>query len=235
MTLPVPKPTPQTVTINTVKYSLIAFYYPNQNTPWDDIYNAPFLGNFWPSDLTITLGTNTTAKHQQPTLFHTSEAAFQATKWWDADDFNGKSIREQFSACKDGNAAFRLRNHIMGNPKKGYSPHGPPPDYSYAGLQREPAMRLVLDAKFADPTLRAGLLATGNAYLLEHNNTVNRDRDWSDNRNGHGKNMLGKALMDLRALLPAGAGEPTPHQQVIEFTYVMNGDAGRPARTSLST
>lgn len=56
-------------------------------------------------------------------------------------------------------------------------------------------MRTALQLKFSDPTLRAKLIATGDAELIE-GNTWN-DRFWGVCR-GTGKNMLGHLLMELR-------------------------------------
>lgn len=56
-------------------------------------------------------------------------------------------------------------------------------------------MRTALQLKFSDPTLRAKLIATGDAELIE-GNTWN-DRFWGVCR-GTGKNMLGLLLMEVR-------------------------------------
>ena len=81
-------------------------------------------------------------------------------------------------------------------------------------------MQTVLAAKFQDKDLRAGLLATGDAYLLEHNSVKGRDKYWSDNKDGTGKNKLGKFLMDLRGEC-GGQGEPEPEQPVSSFTRLV--------------
>lgn len=207
-TLPTPKP--KSVTINGQPYTLVAFYYPGSYTPWDTTYQAPFLGNFWVSPVTITAS-------QHTETFKVSEAAFQATKWWDAMDNQGNPIRPQFAACATGDAAFRLRQRLAGDPKHGIVAQGPSADLTYAGLGRDGAMAVVLASKFQDPDLKAGLLATGGAYLLEHNAVAGRDQYWSDNCDGSGSNALGLALMTLRASL-GGQGAPAPAQLVSEFT-----------------
>lgn len=57
-------------------------------------------------------------------------------------------------------------------------------------------MRVAVSAKFTQhPELRALLLSTGDAKLVEH--TVN-DNYWGDCGDGSGKNMLGRILMELR-------------------------------------
>jgi len=57
---------------------------------------------------------------------------------------------------------------------------------------------------YQNPQLKQILLSTGNAELAEH---TNRDTYWGDGGNGTGRNMLGKILMETRALLQ---GTPIP-------------------------
>ena len=68
------------------------------------------------------------------------------------------------------------------------------------------AMLVVLEAKFRDPVLRAALLSTGSALLLEHNSETGRDAFWSDDHDGSGANHLGRALMFLRRRLAREEG-----------------------------
>ncbi|MGJ8675973.1 MAG: NADAR domain-containing protein [Akkermansiaceae bacterium] len=198
--LPIPKPLP--VTIDGNSYELIAFYYPGKNTAWDDIYNAPFFGNFWKCQVTIT------PPGQPSGTFHTAEAAFQATKWW-----QDPSIRKQFENAQDGNEAFHIRNHA-----------GPQTNHNYAGFYRDGAMKAVLESKFSclNPALEKALISTGSAYLLEHNSHNNRDSYWSDNCDGTGENKLGLALMHLRgalANLATNDSYPSPYK----FTQEVQG------------
>ncbi len=181
------------VTINGKDYQLIAFYYPGKNTSWDNFYNAPFFGNFWQSKLLLKIGAVSAS-------FHTAEAAFQSTKWWHHDH-----IRRQFEKTRTGSEAFHLKKHLS-----------TPPDPTYAGLTRNGAMKAVLESKFSDPNLQQGLMATGDAYLLEHNAKAGLDWHWSDNHDGSGHNMLGKTLMDIRQDL-GGAGDPY-NGPVVEMT-----------------
>jgi len=199
------RPTPQSVSIAGESYALLAFYYPGRNTLWDDIYNAGFLGNFWLAKVTLT----------PPDLpsgtFHTAEAAFQATKWW-----QDATTRRRFEQAPDGSSAFHIRNQA-----------GPQTNSDWAGLGRVGAMEAVLQAKFSDPSLRAALSATGDAYLLEHNSHVRRDGFWSDNCDGTGENQLGLALMRLRSELNGGAPMPNyPYPGA--FTTEIQG--GQPCR-----
>ncbi len=61
-------------------------------------------------------------------------------------------------------------------------------------------MRAALEAKFMQhDKLKRLLLATGDALLIEH---TSNDSYWGDGGgNGHGKNMLGRLLMELRSKL----------------------------------
>ena len=60
-------------------------------------------------------------------------------------------------------------------------------------------METALRAKFTQhDDLRALLLSTGDAQLIEH---TENDAYWGDGGNGRGKNMLGQLLMRLRTSL----------------------------------
>jgi ribA/ribD-fused uncharacterized protein len=57
-------------------------------------------------------------------------------------------------------------------------------------------MRKAVRAKFTQhPDLRASLLATGDAKLVEH---TENDTYWADGGDGSGKNWLGRILMEIR-------------------------------------
>jgi predicted NAD-dependent protein-ADP-ribosyltransferase YbiA (DUF1768 family) len=72
------------------------------------------------------------------------------------------------------------------------------------------AMRKVLEEKFKPGTeLAKALLATGNAYLVEHTPKKGRDGFWADDFDGTGRNMLGILLMERRQAL-GGAGVVLP-------------------------
>jgi len=69
---------------------------------------------------------------------------------------------------------------------------------------KDDVMRKVVRAKFSQhDDLRAILLATGDATLVEH---TEKDRYWADGGDGSGKNMLGRILMEVREGLKAGGG-----------------------------
>jgi ribA/ribD-fused uncharacterized protein len=62
-------------------------------------------------------------------------------------------------------------------------------------------MRKAVRAKFTQhPDLRAILLGTGDARLVEH---TENDSYWGDGGDGSGKNWLGKILMEIREELLA--------------------------------
>jgi ribA/ribD-fused uncharacterized protein len=65
--------------------------------------------------------------------------------------------------------------------------------------ERVASMEAVLRAKFADPQLRARLLGTGDAELVEGNSW--NDTFWGVCR-GRGQNWLGKLLMKIRGESP---------------------------------
>jgi ribA/ribD-fused uncharacterized protein len=62
--------------------------------------------------------------------------------------------------------------------------------------ERDDAMRRALRAKFTQhESLRALLVATGDARLVEH---TAKDSYWGDGGDGSGRNRLGELLMELR-------------------------------------
>ena len=112
--------------------------------------------------------------------YATAEHAFQATKCVDLEE--AQSVRQASSPA----AAKRIGRRVQLRE-----------DWNEA---RVDVMRAVLAAKFADPDLRARLIATGDADLVEENTWG--DRFWGRSR-GVGKNMLGQLLMELRESLRA--------------------------------
>ncbi|MDX2041778.1 MAG: NADAR family protein [Acidobacteriota bacterium] len=184
---------PKQVTINGQSYNLIAFYYPDRNASWDTLYHGQFLANFFPCSFSLTINDVTAS-------FHNAEAAFQATKWW-----NNPADLAMFEAAKTGTEAFHIKKGLHN------------PDGSYASLGRDGAMKAVLAQKFSAPSFQQALLATGDAYLLEHNEVKGRDDYWSDDHDGSGQNMLGQTLMALRQKL-GGAGAPAGNYSVADFT-----------------
>jgi ribA/ribD-fused uncharacterized protein len=67
-------------------------------------------------------------------------------------------------------------------------------------------MRKAVRAKFTQhPDLRAILLATGDAGIVEH---TENDSYWGDGGDGSGKNWLGKILMEVREELQEDREQP---------------------------
>jgi hypothetical protein len=150
-------------------------------------------------------------------VFSTSEAAYQAMKWWFVDD-----VRRRFEAAADGDAAFVLKLQLEaqggGIAAPAWRRKAPlvlasadalravaaDEAVAAAELTGWRAMELVLRAKFAQPALRQQLLESGDAFLLEHNPVRGRDLVWSDNAVGDGENQLGLMLMQLRELWQPG-------------------------------
>jgi len=67
---------------------------------------------------------------------------------------------------------------------------------------KDDVMRVALRAKFTQhPALRALLLGTGDAVLVEH---TRNDTYWADGGDGSGRNRLGELLVELRAALREG-------------------------------
>ena len=126
-----------------------------------------FLSNFYPCSVKVG-----------EFNFACAEAAFQAYKF--------THIPELFARFRklDGDEAWKLGQR-----------------YDYQKRQdwyqvRETIMLAILRAKFQqNPNLVDLLVATGNAYLVEH---TKRDTFWADGKDGRGQNRLGNLLMQLR-------------------------------------
>ena len=69
---------------------------------------------------------------------------------------------------------------------------------------KDDVMRDAVRRKFQLSPLRAVLLSTGDAELVER---TPRDKYWGDGGDGTGKNMLGKILMEVRAELRTKGGD----------------------------
>eukprot|EP00928_Gymnodinium_smaydae_P067803 TRINITY_DN5079_c0_g1_i1.p1 TRINITY_DN5079_c0_g1~~TRINITY_DN5079_c0_g1_i1.p1 ORF type:complete len:388 (-),score=68.88 TRINITY_DN5079_c0_g1_i1:76-1239(-) len=170
------------------KVGMIAFYYPGRELPWDRVCQAGFLGNFYPQPPGEDIKFAPPSFPDQEHSFNNTEAAFQALKHWRrANEFEGV----------DGGGAFHL--------KKKYNPEA---DMSYGGYGSNwKGMLAVLRLKFKAGTACAqALCATGEAFLLEHNEVSGRDKVWSDNQEGDGTNWLGLQLMLIRDELNNATG-----------------------------
>ena len=111
----------------------------------------------------------------------TSEHFFQAQK------FLGTSHEEEIRLAKSPMIAAR-----MGRDRKR-------PLRSDWETVKDDIMRQALHAKFVQhPSLKAMLLATGEASIVEH---TKNDSYWGDGGDGTGLNMLGKILVEIREQL----------------------------------
>ncbi len=153
-----------------------------------------FLGNF----------------HSSPIMlwgipFQCAEAAFQAAKFQPQ-----RIVMEQFRNL-DGERSFRLGRQMSASWTPAQNAQWRNCNLTF--------MREIVKAKFNQhPDLKALLLATGNAYLVEHLPRAREGQDpfWSDNFNGSGQNMLGQILMETRAAL-GGAGVVQRNPQYNQF------------------
>ena len=188
-----------TLRLDTIGVEVVPFYFPGRSDLWHERLSSGPLGNFWPSPVTVSLGGGSGC-------FATSEAAYQAMKWWTDPD-----ARREFQQAKDGEEAFqlKLRWEATTPPSPAWSnvtSFGPDGGQRVPLIDKWTAMLVVLEAKFSNPCLRAALLSTGSALLLEHNPATGRDAFWSDDRDGSGANHLGRALMFLRMRLARDKG-----------------------------
>lgn len=151
-----------------------------------------FLGNFYKIPITYN------GLH-----FQCSEAAFQAAKFP-----HEPALQHQFTTL-DGNSAFKLAKQYSNQKRTDW-------------LQVNQSIMLeVVRAKFTQhPNLLRLLLATGNAYLVEHT-PLGRDAFWGDNGDGSGQNELGKVLMKIRAEF-GGTGVVSPPSQYKEFIKALS-------------
>jgi ribA/ribD-fused uncharacterized protein len=120
-------------------------------------------------------------------LWPTSEHYFQAQK------FAGTPREEEIRRAKSPAIAAR-----MGRSRK----HHLRPDWEKV---KDAVMRQAVLAKFTQhDDLRAALLATGDAVLVEH---TENDSYWGDGGDGSGLNRLGQVLMSVRDELRRAGGK----------------------------
>lgn len=162
--------------------TFLAFYFPDKEEPCDRLCGCSFLGNFFATPVQMEEGT-----------FRNAEAAFQALKF-------PRQYVPQFENLT-GDQAFKLKRQLE---QQGL-------DSRSFGKYRSNwnAMLKVLAAKFSSPQMLKYLLQTRDAFLLEHNSVLDRDKVWSNNSDGEGWNWLGLQLMLIREER-RGSGPWTP-------------------------
>jgi N-glycosidase YbiA len=128
-----------------------------------------FLSNFHEGHVVLYLGR----------YWPTSEHAYQAAKTLDEVE------RDTIAECASPGMAKRKGLKLTKRP-----------DWDEIKIE---VMREILRIKFAHPELRARLLATGDAELIEGN--YHDDDFWGQCPLGNGENWLGRLRMELRAEL----------------------------------
>mmetsp|Transcript_41380 Transcript_41380/g.74920 ORF Transcript_41380/g.74920 Transcript_41380/m.74920 type:complete len:560 (-) Transcript_41380:74-1753(-) len=159
---------------------VVGFYFQGTDDPCDVLCQASFLSNHFDLDpVGMLLEVPRSPGHKR--RFRTSEAAYQATKFWhvNVEDFETASAEE----------AQKLKKDRFGNE-----------DWSYGGTGSNwHAMLAVLRGKFDRGSRYAeALVKTEDAFLLNHYSDVGKDKVWSDNAIGDGANWLGMQLMLVR-------------------------------------
>ena len=144
---------------------IVAFYFPGQKTPVDELCNAEFMGNFYLSHQVMNGDS-----------FACGECAYHAQK------FTGPQ-KKAFIELKRGEAAYRMSRQLTASARQ------------FTSGEAWITMRLVVYTKFNDENLARMLDQTGNSVLVEHTGKSGRDRVWSNNNNGTGQNWLGLCLM----------------------------------------
>jgi ribA/ribD-fused uncharacterized protein len=113
--------------------------------------------------------------------FSCAESAFQAHKFYQRPE-----LFERFKKM-NGSDAWNLSQKLSYQQRQDW--------YQV----RETAMLNILKVKFQqNPELADLLIATGDAYLVEH---TKKDAFWADGKDGRGKNRLGHLLMQVRGEL----------------------------------
>jgi ribA/ribD-fused uncharacterized protein len=117
-----------------------------------------------------------------------------------------KPLEHYFQAQKHAGSALAEEIRQADRPREAFTlgrSRPPRPDWP---MVRDAVMYRAVKAKFVQhPELRALLLSTADAQLVEH--TTNDDY-WGDGGDGSGRNMLGRALMRVREELRAADTEP---------------------------
>ena len=163
---------------------MVPFYFPGSPDRWEAELNSGILGNFWPLSPPLEL-----EYAGITSSFNTSEAAYQALKWWRDD-----TIRAEFETAADGEMAFQTKlthearaplpaswGNITPTALEGTSnwlAANPPPPQS---IDKWTAMSLVPRPPL--PFVHARVLSRENTTFL--GNLSWRHRFWRQNLVGH--------------------------------------------------
>jgi ribA/ribD-fused uncharacterized protein len=173
-------PTPTSDVKNTIQEiatrDQFVWFYKKEENPL-----TSFLGNFHPCTIRLW-----------GLQFACAEAAFQAAK------FSSDRTKMQQFKHLNGNDAFLLGRRL--------SQQWSPVEQSAWRNRNLTVMREVVKAKFEqNADLKALLLSTENAFLVEHIPVKGRDAYWGDDSDGTGQNWLGQIAMETRRDLGGGA------------------------------
>ena len=145
--------------------------YFNSRTPYFDIFS-----NFHTEPLEI---------NRQ--IWKSGEHFYQAAKFAKNGLQEDANIYHLIVEAETPGTAKRLADEYFSEENK---------ECSHQALRTFIAMKTMLNVKFAHGTLaRKRLMQTGNLELIHHSGS---DFFWGQNRKGEGKNLLGKALMQIR-------------------------------------
>ena len=145
--------------------------YFNSRTPYLDIFS-----NFHDEPLQIN-----------GEIWKTGEHFYQAAKFAKNGLQEDENIYNVIREAPSPGTAKRLADEYFSGENK---------ECSHQALRTFVAMATMLNVKFAHGTLaRKRLMQTGNLELIHHSGS---DFFWGQNRKGEGKNLLGKALMQIR-------------------------------------
>lgn len=160
--------------LNKNKFETIAFY----KTGW-----SSFLGNFFETKVDMS-GRLQQYGFTSLSTYECAEGAFQHIKWWMIGWDNDRRDISEHPLTKELVSANGQKAYEKSRELEGLFP-GIYPENWQDGV-RYVVMWEILNAKFQDPDLKKVLEATGDAFLIEHNESNDRDDYWSDNNDGKG-------------------------------------------------
>ena len=185
-------------------FSEIFKYYPIDN--WYEMYLLHEVSDETLWDKTFGRHLDSAQQESEPYRFggrqHPFSNYYPAPTYYDGIAFSTSEAAFQSAKTLDMNARRAFINIDPGKAKGDGRKLKIRPDWEQIKYQ---VMLDVLQSKFQDPSLRETLLDTGDRLIIE-DTTGWHDNEWGDCRceectRVYGKNMLGKALMEVRAKL----------------------------------